>query len=210
VLPAGSRDGKSALDDDGIREGQSMEAVAKLGPYFEKPDGVVTVANSSQITDGACAMLVTTAERAKTLGLAPMARIRGFAYAGLAPERMGLGPVFASARALAEAGCTMRDVGLVELNEAFAHQVLACQRAFDSASFAQRELGRGEALGALDPARLNVNGGAIALGHPVGASGARLLVTLAHEMALRDVELGLATLCIGGGQGGAVVLERVR
>jgi acetyl-CoA C-acetyltransferase/acetyl-CoA acyltransferase len=209
VLPLGARDGaQSVLADDGIREGQSLEALAKLKPYFEKPDGVVTVGNSSQITDGACALLVTTAERARALGLAPLARVRSFAWAGCEPARMGLGPVYASAAALDDAGCELEDLGAIELNEAFAHQVLACARAFDSAQFAARELGRARALGALDPARTNINGGAIALGHPVGCTGARLLLTLAHPLRESNAELGLATLCIGGGQGGAVVLER--
>jgi acetyl-CoA C-acetyltransferase/acetyl-CoA acyltransferase len=209
VLPLGARDGaQSVLADDGIREGQSLEALAKLKPYFEKPDGVVTVGNSSQITDGACALLVTTAERARALGLAPLARVRSFAWAGCEPARMGLGPVYASAAALDDAGCELEDLGAIELNEAFAHQVLACARAFDSAQFAARELGRARALGALDPARTNINGGAIALGHPVGCTGARLLLTLAHQLRESNAELGLATLCIGGGQGGAVVLER--
>ncbi|MBL8801579.1 MAG: thiolase family protein [Planctomycetes bacterium] len=209
VLPLGARDGaQSVLADDGIREGQSLEALAKLKPYFEKPDGVVTVGNSSQITDGACALLVTTAERARSLGLAPLARIRSFAWAGCEPARMGLGPVYASAAALDDAGCELEDLGAIELNEAFAHQVLACARAFESAPFAARELGRSRALGALDLARTNINGGAIALGHPVGCTGARLLLTLAHQLRESNAELGLATLCIGGGQGGAVVLER--
>jgi acetyl-CoA C-acetyltransferase/acetyl-CoA acyltransferase len=209
VLPLGARDGaQSVLADDGIREGQSLEALAKLKPYFEKPDGVVTVGNSSQITDGACALLVTTAERARALGLAPLARVRSFAWAGCEPARMGLGPVYASAAALDDAGCELKDLGAIELNEAFAHQVLACARAFDSAQFAARELGRARALGALDLARTNINGGAIALGHPVGCTGARLLLTLAHQLRESNAELGLATLCIGGGQGGAVVLER--
>jgi acetyl-CoA C-acetyltransferase/acetyl-CoA acyltransferase len=210
VMPPRVKPGaRTVLDDDGIREGQTLEGAAKLRPFFEKPDGVVTVGNSSQITDGAAAMLVTTHERARELDLVPLAAIKSFAYAGLDPARMGLGPVFASARALDDAGCTLADVGLVELNEAFAHQVLACARAFASDDFARAQLGRKSALGTLDLARTNVNGGAIALGHPVGASGARLLVTLAIEMGLRDVELGLATLCVGGGQGAAVVLERV-
>ena len=210
VMPQGARDGHTLRADDGIREGQSLEQVARLKPFFEKPDGVVTVANSSQVTDGACTLLVASEERARELGLEPLARLRAFAYAGLAPQRMGLGPVFATARAVEEAGCTLADIGVIELNEAFAHQVLACQRAFASDAFARAELGRERALGELEPARLNVNGGAIALGHPVGATGARLLLTLAHEMKVRDVELGLATLCIGGGQGGAVILERVQ
>ena len=210
VLPLGARaEQRSMAADDGIRDGQTLEALAKLRPYFEKPDGQVTVGNSSQITDGAAALLVTTAERARALGLTPLARIRSFAWAGCDPARMGLGPVFASAQALDAAGCTLADMGVVEINEAFAAQVLACSKAFESDAFARAHLGRDQALGALDPARTNPNGGAIALGHPVGATGARLLLTLAHELAVRDCDLGLATLCIGGGQGGAVVLERI-
>jgi acetyl-CoA acetyltransferase family protein len=210
VMPTGAREGReSVLHDDGIREGQTMEGLAKLKPYFEKPDGVVTVGNSSQLTDGACALIVTTAGRAKELGLAPLARIRSFAWAGCEPARMGLGPVYASAAALDDAGCELKDMGAIELNEAFAHQVLACARAFESADFAGKELGRTRAVGELDLARTNPNGGAIALGHPVGVTGARLLLTLAHELREKNVELGLATLCIGGGQGGAVVLERL-
>jgi acetyl-CoA acetyltransferase family protein len=210
VMPSGAREGReSVLHDDGIREGQTLEGLAKLKPYFEKPDGVVTVGNSSQLTDGACALIVTTAARAKELGLAPLARIRSFAWAGCEPARMGLGPVYASAAALDDAGCELKDMGAIELNEAFAHQVLACARAFESADFAGKELGRTRAVGELDLARTNQNGGAIALGHPVGVTGARLLLTLAHELREKNVELGLATLCIGGGQGGAVVLERL-
>ncbi len=195
--------------DDSIRDNQTLEALAKLPPYFEKPDGVVTVGNSCGISDGATALLVTTRERARALGLVPLAKLRSVEWAGLDPERMGLGPVFASQRALERAGCRLSDIGVVELNEAFAHQVLACQRAFSSDAFARAELGLERALGELDPARLNVNGGAIALGHPVGATGARLVLTLAHQLPISNCELGLATLCIGGGQGGACVLERI-
>ncbi len=210
VMPTGAREGaESVLNDDGIREGQTLEALAKLKPYFEKPDGVVTVGNSSQITDGACALIVTTAARAKDLGLAPLARIKSFAWAGCEPARMGLGPVYATAAALDDAGCELKDIGAIEINEAFAHQVLACASAFESAEFASAELGRSRAVGKLDFARTNLNGGAIALGHPVGVTGARLLLTLAHQLRESNVELGLATLCIGGGQGGAVVLERI-
>lgn len=211
VMPSGARAGnvESVLADDGIREGQTLEGLAKLKPYFEKPDGVVTVGNSSQITDGACALIVTTAKRAERLGLTPLARIRSFAWAGCEPARMGLGPVYASAAALDDAGCELEQMGAIELNEAFAHQVLACERAFANDAFAKAELGRSQALGRLDLARTNVNGGAIALGHPVGCTGARLLLTLAHQLRESKLELGLATLCIGGGQGGAVVLERL-
>jgi acetyl-CoA C-acetyltransferase/acetyl-CoA acyltransferase len=206
-LPLGGK--KGALeDDDGIRDDQSMERLAKLRPYFEKPDGVVTVGNSCGITDGATGLLVTSEERARELGLTPLARLKSWAWTGCDPERMGLGPVYASARALETAGAELSDVGSVELNEAFAVQVLACAAAFDSKQFAGRELGRSSAVGALDLSITNRNGGAIALGHPVGATGARLLLTTAHELAASDVELGLATLCIGGGQGGAVLLER--
>ncbi len=209
-LPLGARSGARSLEhDDGIRDDQSLEALARLRPYFEKPDGTVTVGNACGITDGACALLVTTAERARALGLRPMAAIRSWAFAGCDPARMGLGPVYSSARALAAAGCTLADLGAIEINEAFAAQVLACLKAFASDSFAARELGLSQGLGEIPREKLNRNGGAIALGHPVGATGARLLLTAAHELAVGDHELALATLCIGGGQGGAFVLERV-
>ena len=195
--------------DDGIRDDQSLEALGKLKPYFERPDGIVTVGNACGITDGATALLVASESRARELGLAPLAGLRAWAWAGCDPARMGLGPVFASAKALDDAGCTVADMGTVEINEAFAAQVLACNEAFGSDAFAREHLERDRALGAIDPARLNPNGGAIALGHPVGATGARLVLTTAHELAAADRELGLATLCIGGGQGGAVVLERM-
>jgi acetyl-CoA C-acetyltransferase/acetyl-CoA acyltransferase len=204
----GARTPATVEHDDGIRDDQSMDALAKLKPYFEKPDGVVTVGNACGITDGATALLVTTFDRARELGLTPLALVRSRAWAGCDPARMGLGPVFASARALDDAGCAVSDMGVVEINEAFAVQVLACQRAFESEAFAREHLGRDQALGEILPGKLNPNGGAIALGHPVGATGARLLLTVAHQLAANDLELGLATLCIGGGQGGAFVLER--
>jgi len=208
-LPLGAKPGDSSLQhDDGIRDGQSVEGLAKLKPYFEKPDGIVTVGNSCGITDGATALLISTPERARELGLAPLAEIRSWAWAGLDPSRMGLGPVFSSAIALEQAGIAVGDLDAIEINEAFAAQVLACAQAFASDAFAREHLGRSSRLGELDPSLLNKNGGAIALGHPVGASGARLLLTVAHELAVVDGELGLASLCIGGGQGGAVVLER--
>ncbi|MFT7669404.1 MAG: acetyl-CoA acetyltransferase family protein [Planctomycetota bacterium] len=208
-MPLGSRDGaRSAEHDDGIRDGQTEKALGKMKPYFVKPDGTVTVGNSCGITDGATVLIVSTRERARELGLTPLARIRSFAWAGLDPKRMGLGPVFSSARAMQASGCELSDFGTIELNEAFAAQVLACEKAFASGEFAEKHLGRATSLGSLDPDKLNVNGGAIALGHPVGATGARLLLTTAHELKRGDHELGLATLCIGGGQGGAVILER--
>jgi len=208
-LPQGARKGSDALvHDDGIRDDQSIERLAKLRPYFEKPDGTVTVGNACGITDGACAIFVSTEERAKSLGLTPLAYLKSYAWAGCDPSRMGLGPVYSSARAMEAVGVELPDIDVVEINEAFAVQVLACVRAFESEEFATRELGRTRALGKVDPAKLNRNGGAIALGHPVGSTGARLLLTTAHELEASDKELGLATLCIGGGQGGACVLER--
>ena len=136
-----------------------------------------------------------------------MARIAGYGFAGLEPERMGLGPVYSTPVALKRAGLTMKDIGLVELNEAFAAQVLACQKAFNSDKFAQEKFGVSNKIGEIRDEILNVNGGAIALGHPVGATGTRLVVTLMKEMKRRKVQFGLATLCIGGGQGGAMILE---
>jgi acetyl-CoA C-acetyltransferase/acetyl-CoA acyltransferase len=210
-LPLGAKPGSHAVvNDDGIRDPQTVEMLAKLKPYFEKPDGRVTVGNSCGITDGAVALLVTSEARAKELGLAPLARFVSWAYAGLDPARMGLGPVFASSIALERAELSLADMGTIELNEAFAAQVLACKKAFESDAFAKEHLGRDRALGTLDLARTNVNGGAIALGHPVGATGTRLLLTAAHELAVGPHRYALATLCIGGGQGGAVVLERIR
>jgi len=209
-LPLGAKPGQAALlSDDGIRDDQSLEALAKLNPYFEKPDGIVTVGNACGITDGACAMLVTTLSRAKELGLRPLCKLRAWAFSGCDPARMGLGPVYSSAKALRDAGCTLAEVDVIEINEAFAVQVLACMKAFASDSFASKELGLAKALGPIDPAKLNKNGGAIAIGHPVGATGARLLLTAATELAVSNRNLALATLCIGGGQGGAFVLERV-
>ncbi len=208
-LPLGAKPGQAALlADDGIRDDQSLEALAKLKPYFEKPDGVVTVGNACGITDGACALLVTTLSRARQLGLQPMCTLRAWAFSGCDPARMGLGPVYSSAKALREAGCRLADMDVIEINEAFAVQVLACMKAFASDSFAAKELGLGQALGTIDPTKLNKNGGAIAIGHPVGATGARLLLTAATELAVSNKNLALATLCIGGGQGGAFVLER--
>jgi acetyl-CoA acetyltransferase family protein len=195
--------------DVGLREDQTLQALGKLRPYFDRKHGTVTVGNACPVTDGAAAMVLVSAARARETEAPVLGRVRSWGFAGLDPSRMGLGPVYATARALEEAGRGLGDIGLVELNEAFAAQVLACLSAFESRQFARQELGREEPLGAIDPALLNVNGGAIALGHPVGATGARLVLTLLLEMARRDVELGLATLCIGGGQGGAMVLERL-
>ncbi len=194
--------------DNGVRENQSLEALAKLPPVFDREFGTVTAGNASQITDGAVALVLASAERARALGLPAIGVLRSWAFAGCDPSRMGLGPVVAAPLALRGAGgLTMDRMDLVEINEAFAAQVLACMKAFDSRSFFRVHVGS-EPVGAPDPERVNVNGGAIALGHPVGASGARLLLTLLKEMGRRGGRFGLATLCVGGGQGGALVVER--
>jgi len=196
------------LEDVGPRENQTLEQLARLRPYFDRKNGTVTVGNSCQITDGAVALLVGDDASAREWKTPPLARIRSFAFAGLAPQRMGLGPVFAAAKALSRAGLELSDCELFEINEAFAAQVLGCMEAAKSETFARNELKRDRPLGEFPSERLNVNGGAIALGHPVGASGARLLLTLALEMRRRGVKRGLAALCVGGGQGAAFVLER--
>lgn len=194
--------------DNGIRPDSSVDKLAKLKTVFTRDHGSVTAGNASQITDGAVALLVTTLERAQAWGLKPLAVIRGSAYAGLDPRRMGLGPVYSSGKLFRQLGLSMKDMDVVEVNEAFAAQVLACLKGFADPAIAVGRLGLDAAAGELDPARLNVNGGAIALGHPVGSSGGRLLLTTAHELIERKGRLGLATLCVGGGQGAAFVLER--
>ena len=198
-----------AIDKDiGPRENQTLEALAKLRPFFDKRHGTVTPGNACPITDGAAMVMLMSKSKAKALNLQPLVSIKTYAFCGLDPERMGLGPVYSTALALQRAGLSLGDIGLIELNEAFAAQVLACKKAFEDASFCKSNLGLKEPLGKLDFKKLNVNGGAIALGHPVGATGTRLVLTLMTEMLRRsDVQFGLATLCIGGGQGGAMILE---
>ncbi len=195
-------------DDIGPRENQTLEALSKLKPYFDRKNGMVTVGNSCQVTDGAVALLVGDDATARAWPVPPLGRIRAFAFAGLEPRRMGLGPVFAMAEVLHRARLELSDIELFEINEAFAAQVLACLEASRSDAFARAELGRETALGEIHTELLNVNGGAIALGHPVGASGARLVLTLLMEMRRRGLKRGMASLCVGGGQGAAFILER--
>ncbi len=204
---------KALHEDIGPRPAQTIEALAKLRPFFDRAHGTVTAGNASPITDGAAALVVASGEAiaargGDAAGPGPLARIRSWAAAGLSPRRMGLGPAHAVPKALDEAGLVLSDIELIELNEAFAAQVIACARAMASERFAREELGRPAAVGELRPEITNVNGGAIALGHPVGASGARIVLTLALEMQRRGAGLGLATLCVGGGQGAAMILER--
>lgn len=198
---------ETIVDDIGPRANQTIEALQKLKPFFDKETGTITAGNSCPITDGAAMVLLMSREKAESLGYKPMAKVCSYGFAGLEPERMGLGPVYSTPVALKRAGLTMKDIGLVELNEAFAAQVLSCQKAFDSDEFAKNKLGLSSKIGEIRNEILNVNGGAIALGHPVGATGTRLVVTLMREMKRRQVQFGLATLCIGGGQGGSMILE---
>ncbi|MGZ3772186.1 MAG: thiolase family protein [Pseudobdellovibrionaceae bacterium] len=194
-------------EDIGPRDSQTMEALAKLKPFFDKATGTITAGNSCPITDGAAMSLLMSREKAEALGYKPLAKIVSYGFAGLEPERMGLGPAYSTPLALKRAGLSLKDIGLVELNEAFAAQVMACQKALDSDKFAQEKLGLSAKVGEIREEILNVNGGAIALGHPVGATGTRLILTLAKEMKRRNVQYGLATLCIGGGQGGSMIIE---
>lgn len=191
AVPQGKGEPLLVSRDEHPRPDVTVEKLGKLAPAFKK-DGSVTAGNSSGINDGASALLLMSAERATALGLRPLARIRAMAVAGVDPACMGIGPVPATRKALQRAGLGINDLDLVELNEAFAAQSLACMR----------DLG-------LDPSRVNVNGGAIALGHPLGCSGARILTTLVHEMVRRGARFGLATMCIGVGQGIATVVEGV-
>jgi acetyl-CoA acetyltransferase family protein len=191
IVPVKLPDGQVVDVDQGPRAETTMEKLAGLKPSF-KPDGQVTAGNSSQLSDGAAAVLLMSAERARALGVKPFAKIRATAVAGVRPEIMGWGPVPSTHKALARAGLKISDIDLFEINEAFGAQVLACNTDLK-----------------IDEERLNVNGGAIALGHPLGCSGARLVVTLTHEMRRRGVALGVATMCIGIGQGIATVIEQV-
>lgn len=201
IVPVGE-----VKEDVGPRKEQSLEALAKLKPFFRR-DGTVTVGNSCQVTDGAAAVLLMPGEKARAEGRRPLGYLRAYAYAGCDPRRMGLGPTFATHKLLEITGLTLADIDRIEMNEAFAAQVIANERAFASATFARGQLGRSTPLGEIDRARLNVNGGAIALGHPVGATGTRLVITLLKELRRRGLRRGLATLCVGGGQGAALLLE---
>jgi len=191
IAPVTRPDGTVVSIDDGPRPGTTLEAVSALPPAF-RADGTVTAGNCCPLNDGAAAVVIMSDQRAAELGLTPLARIVSTGVSALSPEIMGLGPVEASRRALAQAGMTIGDIDLVEINEAFAVQVLA----------SAHDLG-------LDMDRLNVHGGAIALGHPFGCTGARIMTTLVNAMRVHDVSLGLETMCVGGGQGMAVVLERL-
>jgi acetyl-CoA acetyltransferase family protein len=204
-----AKNGQTFMDqDNGPRENQTMEALAKLKPAFERETGTVTAGNSSQITDGAAALLLMTERALKESGLSPLGRLEGYAYAGLDPSRMGLGPVYAIHRAEQRTGLGLKDAEIIEINEAFAAQVIACQKAARSETYCREHLQRETPLGEIPDEILNVNGGGIALGHPVGVTGARLVLTALKELHRRRANRALVSLCVGGGQGGALWLNR--
>lgn len=206
VLPA-PKYSKAVQDDNGPREKQTIEALQKLRPVFDRHAGSVTAGNASQITDGACSLLLATEEKARELGKEPLGYVKEYAFAGVEPHRMGIGPAHAIPKVLKKAGMKLSDVQAVEINEAFAVQVLACLRSLESKEFASK-FGYEGFTGAISPDILNVNGGAIALGHPVGTTGSRLILTMLKHMKRSDLNTGLVSLCVGGGQGAAIVLER--
>jgi acetyl-CoA acyltransferase len=198
-----------ATSDNGVRDDASLEALAALKPVFDRRYGTVTAGNASPLTDGAAAVLVMERARARSLGLKPLVSIRSYAVAAVDPGwQLLMGPVYAVPKALDRAGIALREVGLVEIHEAFAAQVLSNVEAWGSKAWAER-LGRDAPVGEIDWDRTNVSGGSIAIGHPFGATGARIATTLANEMVRRDVQFGLISICAQGGMGFAMVLERV-
>lgn len=209
IAPIAPREGgEPVVSDNGIRSDSTVEQVAKLPPVFDRRYGSVTAANSSPLTDGASAVLLMRSDVARSLGYQPLVYIRSYAVAALDPgEQLLMGPAFAVPQALDRAGLRLRDMGLVEMHEAFAAQVLSNIQAFESRQWAEQRLGRAEAIGEVNRDTLNVMGGSIAIGHPFGATGGRLTLTLANEMRRRGVQFGLISVCAQGGMGFAMVLE---
>lgn len=195
--------------DRGPREDSTVEGLGKMRPYFEKKSGTVTVGNSCPITDGGSAILFCSEEAVKKYNLTPLARLVDYHFHGLDPKRMGMGPLLAMDGVFQRTGLALKQMDLVEINEAFSAQALAVLRAFKDPKVAEC-YGVENKWGEIDEEKLNVNGGAVALGHPVGSTGSRLIVTLTHEMARRKSKYGVASLCIGGGQGGACIVENLK
>ena len=207
IVPLSDRDGKLYAEDDGMRRDSSVERLAKLRPVFDRKHGHITAGNSSQVTDGASWLLLASQKAVDQYGLKPLGRILDVQWAALDPAQMGLGPVHAATPILQRHGLGLNDLDAWEINEAFAAQVIACIEAWKSDSYCREQLGLSHALGTLDERRLNVDGGAIAIGHPVGASGARIVLHLLHVLKRRGGGRGMASICIGGGQGGAMLVE---
>lgn len=209
ILPSFSGTGDFFTADDGVRRDSSMEKLATLPAFFDKKFGSVTAGNSSQISDGAALLILASKEAVQKYHLPVLARIVDVQWAGVEPAEMGLGPVYAVNKLLQRQHLKMDDIDFWEINEAFAAQVLACVAAWESDAYCKEHLGLSGALGKLDRSKLNVDGGAIAIGHPVGASGARIALHLAEILKRNKAKKGVATICIGGGQGGAMLLENV-
>jgi len=207
VEPVYERKGEVHPLDDGVRRDSSMENLAKLKPFFDRKFGNVTPGNSSQITDGAAWLILASEEAVKQHGLAPLGRILDSEWAGLDPAQMGLGPVHAATPILQRNRLRLNEVDYWEINEAFAAQVLGCLAAWQDEKYCREELGQDKPLGEINPERLNVDGGAIALGHPVGASGARIVLHLLKVLKRNNARRGMASICIGGGLGGAMLVE---
>ncbi len=207
VIPLFDQKGKVYQSDDGVRADSSVEKLAKLKPVFERPYGKVTAGNSSQISDGAAWLMLASEEIVERYHIEPMAELKQVRWAGLDPSEMGLGPVHAVANLLDDTSLNVKDIDYWEINEAFAAQVLACQAALESQEYCQQYLNL-DAPGKIPEDRLNIHGGAVACGHPVGMSGARITLHLANTLRIKNAHRGIASLCIGGGQGGAILIER--
>jgi acetyl-CoA C-acetyltransferase len=209
VQPIFANSGNVFHEDDGVRRDTTMEKLSELKPFFDKKFGNVTAGNSSQVSDGSAVLLLASKEAIRKYHLPVLARIVDTQWAGVDPAEMGLGPVYATNMLMQRCNLQMHDIDYWEINEAFAAQVLACRAAWESEEYCKQNLGRTTALGAIDNSKLNVDGGAIALGHPVGASGARIVLHLAEILRRQNAKQGIATICIGGGQGGAMLIENV-
>lgn len=207
IVPIYDTQGNCYLHDDGVRADTNLEKLAKLPPFFDKPFGLVTAGNSSQVTDGAALLLLASREAVDKYQLPIMARIIDVEWAGVEPAEMGLGPVYATSALMKRHHLQTKDIDYWEINEAFAAQVLACLKAWEDETYCKENLHLTQALGSVDHARLNIDGGGIALGHPVGASGARIVLHLAHVLQRQRAQRGIATMCIGGGQGGTMLIE---
>jgi acetyl-CoA C-acetyltransferase len=210
IVPLIGADGKVYAEDDGVRADSSVENLAKLRPFFDRKYGKVTPGNSSQISDGAAWLLLASEAAVARWKLEPLGRITDTQWAGLDPAQMGLGPVHAATPLLQRHGLGLNDVDAWEINEAFAAQVEGCLRAWQDADYCREQLGLDAPFGTLDRSKLNVDGGAIAQGHPVGASGARIVLHLLQVLRRKRAKRGVAAICIGGGQGGAVLVETLQ
>jgi acetyl-CoA C-acetyltransferase len=209
IKPIFDREGNVYQIDDGVRPDTTLEKLAKLRPFFDKKYGKVTAGNSSQVTDGAAFFVLASKEAVKKYQLPVIAKIIDCEWAALDPAEMGLGPVHAVLRLMDREGLTLKDIDLWEINEAFAAQVIACLRAWDDQDYCQKVVGVKDKLGKIDEKNVNINGGAIAMGHPIGASGVRIVMQLISELKQHNLKRGIATICIGGGQGGAMLIETV-